>query len=52
MTQFLNGITDSVDASLSKLQETVQDREDWCATVYGVTKLYSTEQLNSNNKAS
>ena len=38
MTQLLNGITDSVDVSLSKLQETVKDREDLCATVYGVTK--------------
>ena len=34
----LDGITDSVDMSLSKLQEMVKAREAWCATVHGVTK--------------
>ena len=48
MTRCLNGITNSVDMSLSKLQEMVKDREAWDLQSWGHRKLDTTEQLNNN----
>ena len=44
--KWLDGITNSMDMSSSKLQDAVKDREAWCAAVHGVTKNDAQSQLS------
>ena len=45
----MDGITDSVDMTLRKLQEMVKNREACSSSVHGITELDTTEQLNNNS---
>ena len=49
--RWLDSITDSVDMSLRKLQEIVEDRGSWHAAIHGVTESDRNGQLNNSNKS-
>ena len=48
--KWFDGITNSVDMSLSKIQEIVKDREAWCVAVHGVKELDRTDSLTNTIK--
>ena len=48
--RWLDDITDLMDMSLSKFQETLRDREAWCAALHGTADLDTTDLLNNKNQ--